>query len=102
MKQIDTPWKANGSMIVGGDNGRAIAVMTDPSGRLVGLRDPDWSQAMANAATIVRAVNNHTALFNACQDARACLLNLMPDRGPMHRQMQSMVGKLSAALEKAE
>ena len=42
-------------------------------------------------------------LLSACQQARACLLNLMPeDKNPMQKQMQKMVGELSKAIEKAE
>ena len=39
-------------------------------------------------------------LENACRQARACLLNLMPDEiNPMQRQMQKMVNELSKVLE---
>ena len=42
-----------------------------------------------------------TILLETCRQARACLLGLMPDDGPMARQMQKMVGELSSAIESA-
>ena len=39
-------------------------------------------------------------LQNSCRQARACLLNLMPEeRNPLQAQMQKMVGELSAILD---
>ena len=103
MNPTPPPWTQIGSQIVGGDNGRVIACLTDSHGNDLNLREPEWTPAMLHGKMLVRAVNCHDELLAACQQARACLLNLMPeDKNPMQKQMQKMVGELSKAIEKAE
>jgi hypothetical protein len=57
-------------------------------------------QANDLAEYIVIACNTHVELVVVCQQAAGCLRNLMPDKGPMSRQMGLMIDELTRVLNK--
>jgi hypothetical protein len=57
-------------------------------------------QANDLADFLVTACNRHDELVAVCQQAVACLRNLMPDKGPMSRQMGKMIDEITKVLNK--
>jgi len=54
------------------------------------------------AANLKKVVKKLEVLENGCRQARACLRSLIPEKGPMARQMAKMIVELDQALEEVE
>jgi len=96
------PWLHRGSLIVAmhPEHGRVIARMMDIDGYELDMREPEWSEAMANAAHIVRCVNAFDDLLRGCKAALAYLAdppsNFHENRKETAEIIRSAIAKATA------
>jgi len=92
-KHTETPWLfANGRIITPDNEVLVLNGVSLPCGN-----HPDDAEATANAAFIVRAVNNHKALLRALRSAKKSLVYRLSDKA-----MQSVLCEINDAIEAAE
>ena len=106
-KHTPTPWTCEGEV-----DGRhhAVAIMAEgarPAHPLIaqmlfGLGRVEKETALANAAFIVRAVNSHEALVEACKEAIVMAEILCWHTATQSPALKSRYNKLVEALNKAE
>lgn len=83
-----TPWHANGTQIIG-PNGKRLNYVADVS------RDNGAMIAQANAALIVEAVNEHSALLAVAESAERAL-SYAKDSGLELGNLRAMLANLAA------